>query len=254
MSGFATSAILERRRATGSQATLLLAMALAAASLVATSACAAGSPEGAPAAAGTPAKSQVFGEFHQQEASEETRHVVRWIGERHDNHRMPFVVIDKVDAKVFVFDGSGQLLGAAPALLGMARGDQSAAGIGARKLSAIGPTDRTTPAGRFMASLDRDVHGSEILLIDYDNSIALHAVVKGTVAERRAERLNSATTADNRISFGCINVPAKFYAQVVSSTFHKKSGVVYILPEMSKAKDWFEGYGGHPGRARTRLD
>src|SRR6185503_9832873 len=131
-------------------------------------------------------------------------------------------------------DAVGRLLGADAALLGMAHGDRLAA-HGDRKLSAIGPADRITPAGRFLASLDRDIQGKEILLIDYANSIALHSVIKGTPVERRAQRLESPTSADNRISFGCINVPLKFYEHVVSPAFTHTAGVVYILPETSAA-------------------
>jgi len=152
---------------------------------------------------------------------------------------MPYAIVDKANARVFVFDAHGQLLGADAALLGMAKGDRSVAGIGDRKMSSIGPEERTTPAGRFKASLDHDVHGHEILVIDYANSISLHAVVKGTPLERRAERLQSATSDDNRISFGCINVPLKFYKTVVSPTFTHTFGIVYILPEMSPASEFF---------------
>jgi hypothetical protein len=141
------------------------------------------------------------------------------------------VDIDKANARVFVFDATGRLKGSDAALLGMARGDHSARDIGARKLAAIGPAERVTPAGRFLAYLDQDVHGQEVLLIDYDASIALHPVVTGTVAERRAERLASITSEDNRISYGCINVPLKFYSEVVSPAFTHTRGYVYILPE-----------------------
>ena len=140
---------------------------------------------------------------------------------------------------MFVFDAHGELKGADAALLGMAKGDRSAAGIGDRKMSSIRPEDRTTPAGRFKASLDHDVHGAEILVIDYAASISLHAVVKGTPLERRAERLQSATSDDNRISFGCINVPLKFYKKIVSPTFTHTFGIVYSLPEMSPASALF---------------
>jgi hypothetical protein len=106
-------------------------------------------------------------------------------------------------------------------------------------MSAIRPRDRITPAGRFLASLDHDVHGNEILLFDYADSIALHAVVKGTPQERRAQRLESATSQDNRISFGCINVPLQFYEKVVSPAFAHTAGLVYILPETSGAIEMF---------------
>src|SRR5205085_3804385 len=53
-----------------------------------------------------------------------------WIATSHDNGGLPFIVIDKVAAAVFVFDADGRLLGNAPALLGLAHGDDSAPGVG----------------------------------------------------------------------------------------------------------------------------
>lgn len=172
-------------------------------------------------------------------ASAQVRQFTAWVMDSHDNGDRPFVIVDKRQARVFVFDAGGHLRGADAALLGMARGDGSASGIGKRKLSGIGPRDRTTPAGRFVANLDRDLHGGEILLVDYADAIALHPVVKGTPAEHRAERLASATVEDNRISYGCINVPAQFYRTIVRPAFANTDGLVYILPETRTMTDVF---------------
>jgi len=188
---------------------------------------------------GTPAVPAATVDLGHQSASLEVQRVASWVSGSKDNRGMPYLIVDKANARVFVFDAHGRLLGADAALLGMGKGDRSVAGIGDRKMSAIRPEERTTPAGRFKASLDHDVHGHEILVIDYAASISLHAVVKGTPLERRAERLASATSDDNRISFGCINVPLKFYKTVVSPTFTHTFGIVYILPEMSPASEFF---------------
>ena len=175
-----------------------------------------------------------------ESASAEVRYVASWVARTRDNQVQPYIVIDKVNAKVYVFDASGRLQGTTPALLGMVQGDGSAAGLGNRALSAIGPDDRTTPAGRFVASLGRDLKGQDILWVDYDTSLALHRVVKGTPAERRAQRLASATPLDNRISYGCINIPVAAFETLVRPAFSDSSGVVYILPEMSRASEMFK--------------
>ncbi|MFS2033726.1 hypothetical protein ACEN8I_06825 [Polaromonas sp. CT11-55] len=180
--------------------------------------------------------------FGQQQVSREVAGLAAWIVDSADNRGMPFMIVDKVNAQVLVLDKSGQLIGAAPALLGLARGDDSTPGIGERKLSTILAHERTTPAGRFVASLARNLHGVEILWIDYATSISLHRVVKGTPAEQRAQRLASATPADNRVTFGCINVPVSFYDRVVSPAFTGTDGVVYILPETRIARDVFGSY------------
>jgi len=66
---------------------------------------------------------------------------------------------------------------AAAALLGLALGDASIPGIGDRALSSIRPEERTTPAGRFVAALDRNSHGKGILWVDYDSAVSLHPVL-----------------------------------------------------------------------------
>ena len=88
-------------------------------------------------------------------------------------------------------------------------------------------------------------------MLDYDASFSLHAVVKGTPAEHRAERLNSPTSEDNRISFGCINVPTAFYSSVVSTTFAKTKGIVYVLPEMGPASVQFGFNEAAPGAQQS---
>ena len=145
-------------------------------------------------------------------------------------------------ARVFVFDAAGLLRGAAPALLGLARGDDSAPGIGNRPMAKIRPEERTTPAGRFIAALDRNIHGKEILWVDYDNSISLHPVITSKPLERRVERLATETPDDNRISYGCINVPSKFFENIVRPAFSGTDGVVYVLPETRSAGAVFSSY------------
>lgn len=188
--------------------------------------------------------------FGQQQVSREVSGLAAWIVHSADNQGMPFMIVDKVNAQVLVLGKDGQLIGAAPALLGLARGDDSTPGIGERKLSTILAHERTTPAGRFVASLDRNLHGVEILWIDYATSISLHRVVRGTPAEQRAQRLSSTTSADNRITFGCINVPVSFYDKVVSPAFTGTNGIVYILPETRTAQEVFGSYDINGGTQR----
>lgn len=195
---------------------------------------------------------QKLANFELEHASQEAHRLADWIVDSGDNLSMPFAIVDKVDAKVFVFDARGKLRGAAAALLGLALGDDSVPGIGTRAMSSILPAERTTPAGRFVASLDRNAHGKVILWVDYDDAISMHAVVKGTRLERRAERLASPSGLDNRISYGCINVPVKFFDNVVRPAFTGTNGVVYVLPETRSAHTVFASYDVYE-RARRLL-
>ncbi|WP_425999796.1 L,D-transpeptidase [Caulobacter sp. DWR1-3-2b1] len=157
--------------------------------------------------------------------------VAAWVRKTADNQGLPFLIIDKVSAQVLAFDPQARQLGATPALLGLAHGDISPPGIGHRSLSAITPTERITPAGRFLASIGENLGGKSILWIDYDSALSLHPVVTTRAADRRLERLATAAPDDNRISYGCVNVPAEFYDKIVQPAFKGTVGVVYILPE-----------------------
>ncbi|MDL2354518.1 MAG: hypothetical protein QFF03_04605 [Pseudomonadota bacterium] len=183
--------------------------------------------------------------FERESASEDVRRMAAWVVDAGDSRGMPFVIVDKVDAKVFVFRADGRLSGATAALLGLAKGDDSAPGIGTRKMASILPEERTTPAGRYVAALGHNMHGGEILWIDYDAAFSLHPVITSNPKEQRAQRLATPTPLDNRISYGCINVPAKFYKSMVSPAFRHNSGVVYVLPETRSLEAVFAGFGAH---------
>ena len=164
--------------------------------------------------------------------------VVQWVGSSHDNAGLPFIVVDKVNARVYAFNQSAQLEATAPVLLGMARGDVMLVSNDA-PMSAIPPEKRITPAGRYRSYLVTDSHGKQVLSIDNAAAISMHIVVKGTPAQRRAERLASLTTDDNRVSYGCINVPPGFFTQFVSPDFTPAMGIVYVLPETRSAAQLF---------------
>jgi len=181
-------------------------------------------------------------DFAGEPASRDARYITDWIVDAADNLGLPFVIVDKTDARVFVFDAGGRILGAAPALLGLARGDHTVPGIGDREYSDMRPADRTTPAGRFVAALGRNLRGEDIVWVDYDAAVSLHRVITTKPRERRLERLATPTPLDNRISYGCINVPARFYETVVNPAFTGTDGIVYVLPETRSVREVFGSY------------
>jgi len=171
-------------------------------------------------------------------ASPEVQSVAQWVGSSRDNAGLPFLVVDKANAQVYAFNQSAQLKATAPILLGTGRGDVVLVPSDA-PMSAIPPAKRITPAGRYLSYLITDSHGKQVLAIDQANLISLHIVAKGTPAQRRAERLASLTSDDNRVSFGCINVPPGFFTQIVSPDFTPARGLVYVLPETRTAAQQF---------------
>lgn len=170
-------------------------------------------------------------DFGHERPSADVRAMANGVMQSGDHQALPFVLVDKHHAKVFVFDRHGHLQGAAPALLGLARGDEGVAGMGDRPLSSIQPWERTTPAGRFVATMDRNVSDQAILWVDYEQGISLHPVRSHPAKERRLQRLASPEPDDNRISYGCINVPVAFWQKVLVPTFAQQIGVVYVLPD-----------------------
>ena len=180
-------------------------------------------------------------DFGPERASGDAQAVANWILATRNNQDLPFLIVDKQQAKVFVFHADGRLRGATMALVGLARGDDAVPDMGLRKLAAVLEQDRITPSGRFLAAPGRNLSGQEVLWIDYDAGISLHRAVAGSARERRAHRLASPTPKDNRITYGCINVPAAFFEQVVLPAVQSQGSAVYVLPETRPAAQVF-GY------------
>jgi hypothetical protein len=180
--------------------------------------------------------------FNKKIVPESIRHLADWVADSGDNRDLPFVIIDKREAKEFVFDKTGKLLGSAWVLVGLAKGDDSAPGVGDMPLADITPEIRTTPAGRFVSALGHDLGKLDVVWVDYDNAISMHRVINTNPAERRLTRIVSKNPAEHRISYGCINVPAKFFDKYIDPTFKGAGGIVYVLPEVKSMAEVFPQY------------
>jgi hypothetical protein len=164
----------------------------------------------------------------------------RWIRQSGDNASGPFMVLDKRQARLWVFDRHGRRVAHSPVLLGAAPGDDSVPGIGERPMSQIQPHERTTPAGRYWVEPGVNAKGEDIFWVDYDVAVSLHRVRAHRTAERRLERLATPTPEDNRISYGCINVPVDFYEATVKPLFTRTKGWIYVLPETQPVQTLFK--------------
>lgn len=184
-----------------------------------------------------PAPQQLIEAVHPETASAAepslaAMRVADWIFASRDNRGLPYIIVDKVWASLIVFDGMGNRLGNAPVLIGVAVGDDATPGVGSKNLSEIGPAEKTTPAGRFLAKYGLAAGRQRVLWVDYGTSVALHPIpAPGKKSERRRERMLSPTPDDNRITYGCINVPNALYAKSVKPLFGRKGGYVYVLPD-----------------------
>lgn len=187
-------------------------------------------------AAAAPARHADFGPARPAPVA---RRLADWIVASGDNHTAPFGLIDKQAAVLYLFDGGGRLRARTPVLLGLARGDTSVPGIGTRPLARIAAHERTTPAGRFAIEAGTNLHGEDLLWVDYDAAVSLHRVHSVNAGERRLQRLASPSAADNRISYGCINVPAAFYDRWLARDFAGSVALLYILPEQLRLDQVF---------------
>ena len=180
-----------------------------------------------------------YADFGNEAASDDAQFVANWVADSGDNAQLSFVIIDKKNARVFVFDSAAKILGATPVLLGVAVGDDSVTGIGKRPISEVRPEERTTPAGRFLGEPGRNASGEDVVWVDYDTAVSMHRVRIVDPKERRLERLATPTSDDKRISYGCVNVPVAFFETILSPQFKASYGVVYVLPEIKPVRQVF---------------
>ncbi|MFZ8064821.1 LPD38 domain-containing protein [Escherichia coli] len=158
-----------------------------------------------------------------------TASVVRaWVQETKDNQGQKYIIADKVAGELYIMDSRGNVLATMPALYGSRKGDAAVPG--------------QTPAGIFMLQQRNDVGASlggdvQQFAEHTDGSIwAIHRVLTTNPKQMREARLKSVTAADNRISLGCINVPADMYDKYLKNGFQ---GKLYVIPEQKPLGEVF---------------
>jgi hypothetical protein len=183
-------------------------------------------------------------DFGSAQPTPAARRMADWIVARHDNGKLPFMVLDKRDARLYVFEPSGELVDHTPVLLGSSHGDDTFPGIGDVPISKVKPYQRTTAAGRFVTKPGLDADRTDVVWLDYDAALAMHRVINKVKSEHRLQRIASPNPAVRRISWGCINIPIAFFDRHISPVFGKQSGVAYVIPERKTFAEVFERSGG----------
>lgn len=191
-------------------------------------------------------------DLRSERVSSEARQIADWAVHSRDHKDLPFIIIDKVNATAVAFDARGRLLQKAPVLIGMGVGDRYAPGVAEMDMYDLKPSQRITPAGRYYADEGRDLDGQRVLWVHYDSGVAIHKIPTKFTQQRRQERMRSPTPDDNRITYGCINVPPTFYDEVVARHFRSKGGIVYVLPDSTPLRSVFSSYDvDQPAAARA---
>jgi len=187
-------------------------------------------------------------DFGKEAAPADVVHVANWVSYTRNHKKKAFVLIDKKKAQLYVFDPKGKLKSSTPVLLGKTVGDHTVPGIGSKPMSKIKEDEKTTPAGRFLAQPGKNTRGDDIIWIDYNASISMHRLRKVSAKEQRAQRMATEDPSDNRISYGCVNVPHKFYDSVLKPTVVKQGAIVYVLPETKAPQQQFGSFDVPPGK------
>ena len=192
-------------------------------------------------------------DLRSDQLSGDVRRMADWVARSGDAAGARYVIVDKRNAQLYVFDPDGRLEGSTPILLGAAVGDDTAPGIGSRPINEVLPEERTTPAGRFVGERGENMRHEDVVWVDYDAAVAMHRVLTTNPKERRLERLATPTSEDNRISYGCINVPVAFFEQILAPAFAQHNAIVYVLPEVKSLEQVFAIDTAAPPRQMTTL-
>jgi hypothetical protein len=146
------------------------------------------------------------------------RHLAHWAVQSGDTRGLPFLVLDKAEARLFAFDMGGRLRGSAPVLLGAAHGDGAAV--------------PATPAGRFVTDPERQAAMPGLVWSDGRNELLLHDPYSNLLPGRAPQRFASDVELDRRISDGSLHVPPAFFHVHLTALRHRTS-IAYVLPEES---------------------
>lgn len=233
--------------------TSIIALAFTAAVAFASAALAAPQPGvSSPLVAGASGAEAKRADFRSEKAAPGVQEIADWAVRSRDHRGLPFIVVDKLNAKAYAFDRAGVLLKSTPVLLGMGVGDKLPPGVAEMDMYKTQPWQRVTPAGRFFAEEDKNLAGETVLWVDYDSGIALHRMPARKTKQRRHERMVSADPVEHRITYGCINVPAAYYDRIVHPQFRTQGGMVYVLPDSTPLKAVFKAL-DEPGRTAAAV-
>jgi len=185
-----------------------------------------------------PATSRHAALFGENFVSHDARRLANLVAEAGDNAHSAFAIVDKKLATIHVFDKDARLRASSLILLGSAPGDDAVPAASPRELAGLRPHERTTPAGRFVAERGGTLGDGEVFWVSYENRLAIHPVFSTNPAERELERAATPRPGEARKSYGCINVPAAFFKEVLRPVF-AQGAVIYILPEAKRLEQVF---------------
>lgn len=177
----------------------------------------------------------------QQVLSQPANVVNGWVRQAGDNQGQRYIIADKAAGMLHIMSAEGTVLESAPALYGKKQGD--------------GMTVGETPAGIFLLHHQPapTAYGGDLqqFATAPDGDVyAIHRVLTTNPRQNRQGRLNTPTPDDNRISLGCINVPADIYNQYLTQGFQ---GKLYILPDQEDITTTFAAIAEQNAKVALRV-
>jgi len=179
-----------------------------------------------------------------QALSEPAAQLLQWVAHTGNNEGRPYVVVDKRQARLWVFDAQHRRLASSAALLGLTLGDHEVPDIRSRNVATLSRDARITPAGRFVTEPGVNNQGEDVVWLDYEAGLAMHRVRPGLAQAARLKRLAAQVASAQRVSMGCVVLPVAFYEGIIRPLLGRQAGVVYVLPEQSPLQGWLARWQG----------
>jgi len=155
------------------------------------------------------------------------------------NETEPWLLTDKPNSRIYVIDEEGKEIADTTVCLGATKGEMpNTADLEGNRYTET----TTTPAGKHtlgteitISKEDSILYGGKVISIDGtyyapNSTIAALHVVYPLELELREAAIRTPNPDDNRVSWGCINVPKAFWDKYIAPYIHKGS-TIYITPD-----------------------
>jgi hypothetical protein len=145
-----------------------------------------------------------------------------------------YIVVDKPTARLFIIDSNKNLVTDFPVLLGQTKGESKNIANSDSDI-AIGAT---TPAGKYRLTnlyINKDdsvMYQGRILSLlgQGQGGLAIHMTYPLEI-EKRSKALETETTEDNRMSWGCINISLENWDNYIKPYFNTEKQFIFITPD-----------------------
>ena len=142
-----------------------------------------------------------------------------------------YVIVDKPSATLSIIGADKKLIGQMPVLLGQTRGETP----NMSDPESDTAVQATTPAGKYTllrlaGEEDLITYKGKVFSLCGSDALALH-ITYPPEKEKRTEALNTPTSEDNRMSWGCINIDEKMWAKYIEGKIKDRGAYVFITPD-----------------------